>query len=105
MFLPEDIAPIEDFTPVESMPVDDVSGSVEVAGSTETEPQQLGSAGTAETAAPVAASRGLIPSTPIALALVLLALLGSALVAYGLRRYEAATFAVGGTTTCPLETS
>lgn len=108
-FLAEDItAPIEDTisTPVESTPVEDVSGSVEVLGSTDTEPQQLGSSGTrAEVAQPVAASRGLPKGTPVSAALVILSLVGAGVAAFGLRRLATDVFAVGGTTTCPLETS
>ena len=105
----EDItAPIEDIgTPIESTPVEDVSGSVEVSGSTDTTPQQLGSSGTrtAAVAQPVASGRGLPAGTPVSAALVIMSLVGAGIAAFGLRRLATDVFAVGGTTTCPLESN
>lgn len=93
-------------TPIETPPVEDVSGSVEVAGSTDTATQELGSSATAPAAAvPVGSSRGLVPGKAVGPALVIMSLVGAGLAAFGLRKLATGAFVAGGATTCPLESS
>ena len=96
---------IDTGTPVESVPVEDVSGSVEVSGATDTVSATAATPAPATDAQPVATSRGLVPGTPVGPGLVILSLVGAGLAAYGLRKLATGAFAAGGATTCPLESS